>query len=43
MKLKIKPHPYFSREDQNIVSKLDIPLADAVLGSEMNVRTIEGT
>ena len=42
VKLKIRPHPYFSKEGHNIVSDLNISLADAVLGGQTNVRTING-
>ena len=42
LKVKIKPHPNFSIEGENLVSELMISPAKAVLGGEANVQTLDG-
>jgi curved DNA-binding protein len=43
LKIRIAPHPYFRREGNNIL--LDVPLAlpEAVLGTSVEVPTLDGT
>jgi len=43
LKLHVEPHPYFRREDDNII--LDVPLSfgEAVLGTRVEVPTLDGT
>ena len=36
-------HPYFTREEDNIVYNLNISFADAVLGAKISVPTLEGS
>ncbi len=40
--LKIRPHPYFERRGNDIHADLPITLAEAVLGAEVEVPTIDG-
>ncbi len=42
IELKIKAHPVFEREDNNILLTLPIALYEAVLGSKVEVPTISG-
>ncbi len=42
MQLKVKPHKYFKRDGHNIHSDLFISIGQAVLGSEVNVKTLYG-
>lgn len=42
LKVKIKPHPVFSIEGENLVSELQITPAQAVLGGEATVTTLDG-
>lgn len=41
--LKVSAHPYFIREDQQILFKLPITFSEAVLGAEVAVPTIDGS
>lgn len=40
--LRVKPHTYFRREDTNILLELDINVAQAALGDEIKVPTLDG-
>jgi len=40
--IKVTPHPEFERRGQDIHSKIYINLAEAVLGAEVQVRTVNG-
>lgn len=42
LKVKLKPHPYFSVEGDNLVSELVVSPALAVLGGEVQVNTLDG-
>jgi len=42
LSLKVSPHPYFTREGQQIFLKLPITFSEAVLGAEVLVPTIDG-
>jgi molecular chaperone DnaJ len=40
--LHVEPHPYFHREDTNILLQLDINVAQAALGDKIKVPTLDG-
>ena len=40
--LDVKPHKFFQRRDNDIILNLDINVAQAVLGAEIDVPTIDG-
>ncbi|NJK80175.1 MAG: molecular chaperone DnaJ [Chloroflexaceae bacterium] len=40
--LDIQPHPYFVRENNNVVMELRLNVAQATLGDEVSVPTLEG-
>jgi molecular chaperone DnaJ len=40
--VRVAPDPFFKREGLDLVSEVDINLAQAVLGSRMKVRTVDG-
>jgi DnaJ-class molecular chaperone len=42
LKLHIEPHPYFRREGKNLVLEVPLSLAEAVLGTRVEVPTLEG-
>jgi curved DNA-binding protein len=42
LKVKIKPHPVFTIEGENLISELPITPAQAVLGGEASVQTLDG-
>lgn len=42
VQIKVKPHPYFKRDNSDIQTDLYITLSQAVLGAEMNVKTLYG-
>ena len=42
IEIKVKPHPYFTREGDDIYLTLPITLAEAVQGASIEVPTIEG-
>jgi DnaJ-class molecular chaperone len=42
LKVKVKPHPYFTVEGDNLISNLTLSPAQAVLGVETQVNTLEG-
>jgi DnaJ-class molecular chaperone len=41
--IHIQPHPYFRREGNNIILEVPLALAEAVLGTRVDVPTIDGT
>jgi curved DNA-binding protein len=43
LKVKLKPHPYFAVEGDNLVSELVVSPALAVLGGEAQVTTLDGS
>jgi DnaJ-class molecular chaperone len=43
LKLHIAPHPYFRREGNNIILEVPLSIAEAVLGTKVDVPTIDGT
>ncbi len=40
--LRVKSHPYFKRQDNDVILDLDINIAQAALGSEVIVPTLDG-
>lgn len=40
--VKVRPHEYFRREGSNIYTDLHLSLAQAVLGSEVKIKTLYG-
>ncbi len=42
IELKIQPHPFFSRDGDNIIMELPISLSEAVLGARVEAPTIGG-
>lgn len=40
--IKVKPHPYFRREGSDIYSDLYLSVSQAILGAEVNVKTLYG-
>ena len=42
IKVSVKPHTYFRRDNYDILSDCHISLGDAVLGGEVEVRTLKG-
>ena len=43
VEVDVRPHPVFTRKDDDIHVELQLPLADAVLGGKINVPTIDGS
>jgi DnaJ-class molecular chaperone len=43
LRLQIEPHPYFRREGHNIILDVPITVAEAVLGTKVDVVTIDDT
>jgi curved DNA-binding protein len=42
LKLRVEPHPYFQREGKNIVLEVPLALAEAVMGTKVDVPTLAG-
>jgi len=42
LKIRVLPHPHFRRESQNIVIDTEIKLTDAILGTTIEVQTLNG-
>ena len=40
--VQVRPHPRFQRKGDDLYTQVEVPLADAVLGSEMEVPTLKG-
>jgi DnaJ-class molecular chaperone len=43
LKLRIQPHSYFKREGNNLVLEVPLSLPEAVLGTKVDVPTLDGT
>src|SRR5262249_34989398 len=43
VKLRIQPHPYFRREGNDLFLELPLSLSEAVLGTKVDVPTLDGT
>ncbi len=42
IKLHIEPHPFFRREGKNVILEVPVSLSEAVLGTKVEVPTLEG-
>lgn len=42
IKIYVKKHPIFRKEDVNLVMDLPVKLTDALLGSEVSIKTLDG-
>jgi DnaJ-class molecular chaperone len=42
LQLKVQPHPYFRRENNDIILQVPVSVAEAVLGTKVDVPTLEG-
>jgi molecular chaperone DnaJ len=40
--LDVKPHQFFKRRDQDVILNLDVNIAQAVLGAEVTIPTLDG-
>jgi len=40
--ISVKPHPYFTREGENVIYELPVNFAQAALGTELEVPTLHG-
>jgi len=38
----VLPDPYYTRQDRNVFTTCNVPLADAVLGGKIGIRTLDG-
>jgi DnaJ-class molecular chaperone len=43
LRLRVEPHPYFRREGNNIILEVPLSLPEAVLGTKVDVPTLDGT
>jgi DnaJ-class molecular chaperone len=43
LEIKVRPHPQFTRKDNDIYAELPITLGEAVLGGRIDVPTVDGT
>ncbi|KAB2835745.1 J domain-containing protein, partial [bacterium] len=43
IEIKVRPHPYFTRQDDDIYLQVPITLEEAVNGAAIEVPTVEGT
>ncbi|HJT77731.1 MAG TPA: J domain-containing protein [Gemmataceae bacterium] len=43
LKLRVEPHPYFRREGNNVILEVPLALPEAVLGTRVDVPTLDGT
>jgi len=43
LELRVKPHEFFKRKDNDLLLDLNINVAQATLGAEINIPTMEGT
>lgn len=42
LKLHIAPHPYFKREGNNIILEVPVSISEAILGTKIDVPTLDG-
>jgi DnaJ-class molecular chaperone len=43
LKLRIQPHPYFRREGKDVILEVPLSVAEAALGTQVEVPTLNGT
>jgi molecular chaperone DnaJ len=42
VRISVKPHPYFTRRDRNVYAQVRVNVAQAALGDELEVDTVDG-
>lgn len=42
VQIKVKPHPYFKRDGSDILTDQYITVSQAILGAELNIKTLYG-
>ena len=42
IRVRVKPDPYFKREENNILTAIEIPISMASLGGKISIKTIDG-
>jgi len=42
LKVKVQPHPFFTRKDSDVYCEVPVTFTEAMLGAEMNVPTVHG-
>jgi len=42
LKVKVKPHPYYKLEGDNLITEVPVSAAKSVIGGELNVTTLDG-
>jgi len=42
IEIQVQPHPYFTREDQDLLVEVPITIAEAVMGAKIDVPTLTG-
>ena len=42
LRITVTPHPRFQREGDNLYTDVDVPFEDAILGGDIDVRTLKG-
>ena len=43
LKLRVQPHPYFRKEAKDLIVEVPLSLSEAVLGTKVDVPTLDGT
>jgi DnaJ-class molecular chaperone len=43
IRIRVRPHPYFRREGNDILLEVPLSLAEAVLGAKVDVPTLDGS
>jgi DnaJ-class molecular chaperone len=43
LKVRVEPHPYFRREGNNVILEAPLTVSEAVLGTKIDVPTLDGT
>lgn len=42
LEISVTPHPVFGREGDDLIAILEVPIADAALGSDVEIETLDG-
>jgi DnaJ-class molecular chaperone len=43
LKIRVQPHPYFRRQDNDLVLEVPLSVAEAAMGAKVDVPTLDGT
>ncbi len=43
VRVRVKSHPAFERDEDSIISKVEIPFSTMILGGEVEIETVDGT